>query len=123
MHWGGKKRKRSEPLPAVEPVWSESSVMENEECYWLSVVLGAGSLGKSSRVCSVLCVRFRSSFETNKATADKRCTKPRQGVSSMLCDRLGRDMLEALGFALYRRLKRLGSGDQARSPTPTYKKC
>ena len=85
-------------------------------------MLGAGSLGKSSRVCSVLCVRFRSSVETNKATADTRCTEPPHGASSTPCDRLGRDMLEDLGSALYRRLKKLGSGGQARSPTPTYKK-
>ena len=97
--------------------------MENEECYWLSLVFGNGSLGKSSRVCSVLCVRFRSSVETNTATADTRCTKPRHGVTSTPCDRLVRDMLEALGSALYRRLKGLGSLDPARSPTITYKKC
>ena len=87
------------------------------------VVLETGSLGKSSRVCSVLCVRFRSRVETNKATADTRCTEPRHGVSSTTCDRLGRDMLEALDSALCRRLKGLGSEDQARSPTPTYKNC
>ena len=104
-------------------MWSETSVMRNKECYWLRVVLGAGSLGKSSRVCSVLCVRFRSNVETNKATADTRCTEPPHGALSTICDRLGRDMLETPGSALYRRLKGLGSGDPARSPTPTYKKC
>ena len=82
--------------------------------------VGAGSLGESSRVCSVLCVRFRSSVETSKPTADTRCTEPHHGASSTPCDRLGMDMLEALGSALYRRLKELGSGDPARSPT--YKK-
>ena len=85
--------------------------------------MGAGSLGRSSRVCSVLCVRFRSSVETKKATADSRCTEPPHGASSTPCDRLSRAMLEDPGFALYRRLKGLGSGGPARSPTPTYKKC
>ena len=85
--------------------------------------MGAGSLGRSSRVCSVLCVRFRSSVETNKATADTRFTEPHHCVSSMPCDRLSIDMLEALGSALSRQLKGLGSGDPARAPTPIYKKC
>ena len=84
--------------------------------------VGAGSLGKSSRVSIVLCVRFRSSIEKNKATADTRYTEPPHGVSSSTpCDRLSRDMLEDPGSALYRRLKGLGRGDPARSPTPTYK--
>ena len=69
-------------------------------------MLGAGSLGRSSRVCSVLCIRFRSSVETNKATADTRCTEPHHGASSTPCDRLGRDMLEALGSALYLKVAR-----------------
>ena len=96
--------------------------MGNKECYWFRVVFGTGSLGKSNRVCSVLCVRFRSSVETNKATADTRCTEPRHGISSTPCDRLSMDMLEALGSSLCSRLKGLGSVDPARSPTPTYKK-
>ena len=112
----------SEPLPTAESEWSEPSVLGNKECYYLRVVLGAGSLGKSSRVCSVLCVRFRSSVETNKATADTRCTEPPHGASSAPYDRLGRDMLEDPGFALYRRLKGIGNGGPARFPTPIYKK-
>ena len=32
--------------------------------------MGADSLGKSSRVCSILWERFRSSVETNKATTE-----------------------------------------------------
>ena len=81
----------------MEPVWSESSVMGNKECYWWKVVFGAGSLGKSSRVCSVLCVRFRSSVETNKATADTRPTEP---LHETPCDRLGRDILKDPGSVL-----------------------
>ena len=84
---------------------------------------GAGSLGKSSRRCSVICVRFQSSVETNKSTADTRRTEQPRGVSRTPCNRLGRDMLEDPSSALYLRLKVLESGDPARSSTPTYKKC
>ena len=71
--------------------------------------------------CVVPYVRFHS-VDTNKATTDTQCTEPHHGISGTPCDRLGRNMLEALGSALYRQLKGLGSGDLTRSPTPTYKK-
>ena len=72
-------------------------------------MLGAGSLGRSSMVYSVLCVRFRSSVETNKATADTRCTEPPHGSSSTPCDRLGR-----AGSALYR-IREWRSGEVSHS--------
>ena len=63
-----------------------------------------GQMPGASRLaaCSILCMKFRSSVETNKATADTLCTESPHGASSMPCDRLGRDMLEDPGSALYR---------------------
>ena len=58
----------------------KASVSKEKELYYCGLVMRAGSLGKSNRVCSVLCVIGRSGVWKDKATADTRvhCIAPQR---------------------------------------------